>query len=196
MAGVSGDEEDGLPWRSTAWAREPGPGSLYATADSRDTGKNLSVTLDPCLSYFQHISTLACTCQFFLSKNPTFPHQLRHTAPGPLLPRLLQLPPGWPPCIRHPSAPAHPELHWLPITARIQFKTLVLTYRCLDQTTPSYLQTLISPYTVSLDLSAPPALEDWLYLLYAPLPPEPAPSPPSPHSGKLTFLQMSGLPSP
>ncbi|MGH0191192.1 UNVERIFIED_CONTAM: hypothetical protein FKN15_057847 [Acipenser sinensis] len=34
--------------------------------------------------------------------------------------------------------------------------------------------------TPPLDLSAPPALEDWLYLLYAPLPPEPAPSPPSP----------------
>ncbi|RXM97340.1 hypothetical protein EOD39_14553 [Acipenser ruthenus] len=35
----------------------------------------------------------------------------------------------------------------LPITARIQFKTLVLTYRYLDQTAPSNLQTLISPYT-------------------------------------------------
>ncbi|MGH0134111.1 UNVERIFIED_CONTAM: hypothetical protein FKN15_042647 [Acipenser sinensis] len=34
-----------------------------------------------------------------------------------------------------------------PITALIQFKTLVLAYRCLDQTAPSYLQTLISPYT-------------------------------------------------
>ncbi|MGH0165045.1 UNVERIFIED_CONTAM: hypothetical protein FKN15_050487 [Acipenser sinensis] len=47
-----------------------------------------------------------------------------------------------------------------------------------------------------LDLSAPPALEDWLYLLYAPLPPEPAPSPPSLRSGGMTFLQMSGPPSP
>ncbi|XP_058875386.1 3-mercaptopyruvate sulfurtransferase-like isoform X1 [Acipenser ruthenus] len=47
-------------------------------------------------------------------KNPTLPHQLCYPAPGPgpgtLPPRLLQLPPGWPPCVRHPSAPAHPEL--------------------------------------------------------------------------------------
>ncbi|MGH0167891.1 UNVERIFIED_CONTAM: hypothetical protein FKN15_056589 [Acipenser sinensis] len=50
--------------------------------------------------------------------------------------------------------------------------------------------------TPQLDLSAPPALEDWLYLLYAPQPPEPAPSPSLPRSGGTTFLQMSGLPSP
>ncbi|MGH0125097.1 UNVERIFIED_CONTAM: hypothetical protein FKN15_059274 [Acipenser sinensis] len=45
------------------------------------------------------------------------------------------------------ATPLLRSLHWLPITARIQFKTLVLAYRCLDQTAPSYLQTLISPYT-------------------------------------------------
>ncbi|MGH0146846.1 UNVERIFIED_CONTAM: hypothetical protein FKN15_009424 [Acipenser sinensis] len=39
------------------------------------------------------------------------------------------------------------SLHWLPITAHIQFKTIVLAYRYLDQTAPSYLQALISPYT-------------------------------------------------
>ncbi|MGH0137596.1 UNVERIFIED_CONTAM: hypothetical protein FKN15_066617 [Acipenser sinensis] len=33
------------------------------------------------------------------------------------------------------------------LTARIQFKILVLAFRCLDQTASSYHQTLISPYT-------------------------------------------------
>ncbi|MBN3307227.1 SUCHY transferase, partial [Amia calva] len=44
------------------------------------------------------------------------------------------------------------SLHWLPIPARIQFKTLTLTYRCLDHTAPSYLQSLVSPYIPSRPL--------------------------------------------
>ncbi|MGH0141763.1 UNVERIFIED_CONTAM: hypothetical protein FKN15_074650 [Acipenser sinensis] len=56
-----------------------------------------------------------------------------------------------------------------------------------SKTAPSYTPT---------DLSAPPAVEDWLYLLYAPLPPESALSPPAPRSDGTTFLWMSGLPSP
>ncbi|MGH0135976.1 UNVERIFIED_CONTAM: hypothetical protein FKN15_025243 [Acipenser sinensis] len=50
-------------------------------------------------------------------------------------------------CIKTLATPLLRSLHWLLITTRIQFKTLVLAYRCLDQTAHSYLQTLISPYT-------------------------------------------------
>ncbi|MBN3301711.1 PGCA protein, partial [Amia calva] len=57
----------------------------------------------------------------------------------------------------------------LPISARIQFKTLTLTYRCLDHTAPSYLQSLISPYIPSRPLRSSsarrltlPPLHDYL----------------------------------
>ncbi|XP_058863070.1 uncharacterized protein LOC131705044 [Acipenser ruthenus] len=145
------------------------------TLSPSSSAKNLGVTLDPCLSYSQHISTLARTCRFFLSNirriRPFLTNYATHLLVQALvlsrldycnsllagLPasatRLLQL-------IQNSAArlvfslprfahdtPLLRSLHWLPITARIQFKTLVLAYRCLDQTAPSYLQTLISPYT-------------------------------------------------
>ncbi|MGH0171038.1 UNVERIFIED_CONTAM: hypothetical protein FKN15_060178 [Acipenser sinensis] len=47
------------------------------------------------------------------------------------------------------------SLHWLPIAAYIQFKTLVLAYRCLNVSAPPYLQTIISPYTPSCPLRSP-----------------------------------------
>ncbi|XP_068564105.1 uncharacterized protein [Cebidichthys violaceus] len=39
------------------------------------------------------------------------------------------------------------SLHWLPVRARIQFKTLVLAYRAVKGTAPSYLQATVKPYT-------------------------------------------------
>ncbi|KAL3066091.1 hypothetical protein OYC64_016104 [Pagothenia borchgrevinki] len=83
-------------------------------------------------------------------------------------PGLLQLPPGWSTCKRHPTATADSEccsqtglhlpqfsltapllcsLHWLPVDARIRFKTLVLAYRAVKGTAPSYIQVLVKPYT-------------------------------------------------
>ncbi|KAJ8383608.1 hypothetical protein AAFF_G00216810 [Aldrovandia affinis] len=48
--------------------------------------------------------------------------------------------------------PHHPStllssLHWLPIAARISFKSLVLAFQAARGTAPPYLQTLITPYT-------------------------------------------------
>ncbi|MGH0128855.1 UNVERIFIED_CONTAM: hypothetical protein FKN15_036218 [Acipenser sinensis] len=37
------------------------------TLSPSSSANSLGVTLDPCLFYSQHISTLACTCRFFLS---------------------------------------------------------------------------------------------------------------------------------
>ena len=39
------------------------------------------------------------------------------------------------------------SLHWLPVAARIQFKTLVLAYRAVKGSAPSYLQAMVKPYT-------------------------------------------------
>ena len=37
----------------------------------------------------------------------------------------------------------HPELHWLPVAARIKFKSLMLAYRVLDGSAPTYLNALV-----------------------------------------------------
>ena len=44
------------------------------------------------------------------------------------------------------------SLHWLPVKYRIEFKTLLLTYRILNDSAPSYLKDLISPYKQSRSL--------------------------------------------
>ena len=38
------------------------------------------------------------------------------------------------------------ELHWLPVREKIEFKTLLLAYKCLHGTTPSYLMELLKEY--------------------------------------------------
>ena len=38
------------------------------------------------------------------------------------------------------------ELHWLPVARRIQFKCLVLTFKCLSSAAPTYLIDLLTPY--------------------------------------------------
>jgi hypothetical protein len=39
------------------------------------------------------------------------------------------------------------SLHWLPVEARIRYKTMVLAYGAVRGTAPPYLQALIRPYT-------------------------------------------------
>ena len=41
------------------------------------------------------------------------------------------------------------ELHWLPIKCRIEYKLLLLIYKCLHDKAPSYLSALLQPYTPS-----------------------------------------------
>ena len=38
------------------------------------------------------------------------------------------------------------ELHWLPVRKRIEFKILLLAYKCLHGTAPSYLRELLKEY--------------------------------------------------
>ena len=38
------------------------------------------------------------------------------------------------------------ELHWLPVTARIDYKICLLVHKCIHHTAPLYLQELITPY--------------------------------------------------
>ena len=42
--------------------------------------------------------------------------------------------------------PVLKQLHWLPVKARIQFKTLLLAHKALNGTAPQYLTDLLTPY--------------------------------------------------
>jgi hypothetical protein len=44
------------------------------------------------------------------------------------------------------------DLHWVPIRYRINYKTNLLTYKCLKGTAPSYLCDLIEEYAPSRSL--------------------------------------------
>ena len=44
------------------------------------------------------------------------------------------------------------SLHWLPVAARIKFKTLTLAYKTATKTAPAYLNSLIQVYTPSRSL--------------------------------------------
>ena len=38
------------------------------------------------------------------------------------------------------------QLHWLPIAERIEFKAVLLTFKCLHDLSPSYIKELFTPY--------------------------------------------------
>ncbi|MBN3308584.1 CASR protein, partial [Amia calva] len=138
------------------------------TLSPSSSAKSLKVTLDPALSYTQHITTLTRTCRFFLS-NIRWIHPFLTDYSTQLLVQSLVLSrldycntllAGMPASTTRPlqliqnsaarlvfslprfahATPLLRSLHLIPIPARIQFKTLTLTYRCLDHTAPSYLQ--------------------------------------------------------
>ena len=44
------------------------------------------------------------------------------------------------------------ELHWLPVTSRIEFKIATLTYKILDSGLPSYLSSQLSHYHSAREL--------------------------------------------
>ena len=46
--------------------------------------------------------------------------------------------------VDQPAEPILRSLHWLPVPARIQFKVLVLVFKCLHGTAPVYLTRLIN----------------------------------------------------
>ena len=48
--------------------------------------------------------------------------------------------------------PVLKELHWLPVRERIKYKTLLLTWKGLNNMAPSYITDLLSPYTPTRSL--------------------------------------------
>ena len=50
------------------------------------------------------------------------------------------------------------DLHWLPVSERIKFKILLLTFKALHQQSPTYIQDLITRYLPSRSLRSPSTL--------------------------------------
>ncbi|XP_056292392.1 uncharacterized protein LOC130207733 [Pseudoliparis swirei] len=50
------------------------------------------------------------------------------------------------------TTPLLRSLHWLPVAARIRFKTLVLAYRALNGSGPVYIRDVVTPHTPARSL--------------------------------------------
>ncbi|KAK3549886.1 hypothetical protein QTP86_015501, partial [Hemibagrus guttatus] len=124
------------------------------------SARNLGVTMDNQLSFSSHVTNVTRSCRFllynirrirpFLSTQATQLHDLFSTCPNsPTPPQLLR------------------SLHWLPVAARIRFKTLMLAYKAKNGPAPSYLKALITPRTAPRSLRStstarlvPPSLRE------------------------------------
>ena len=116
-------------------------------------------------------------CPVKHQKDQTLPVRTRYTAPGTgncnITHWLLKLSPGRSHCstfkplqmIQNAAArlvfnqpktahvtPLLISLHWLPVAARIKFKSLTLAYKAATKAAPAYLNSLIQVYTPSRSL--------------------------------------------
>ena len=146
-----------------------------AVVTSTRTARNLGVTLDDGLSFSANIASVTRSCRFLLYNIRRIRPFLTEKAAQVLIQALVisrldycnSLLAGAPACdikplelvqkaaarlvfnrpkFTHTTALLR-SLHWLPVAARIQFKTLVLAYRAANGTAPSYLQDMVKPYT-------------------------------------------------
>ncbi|KAK3534048.1 hypothetical protein QTP86_001201 [Hemibagrus guttatus] len=159
------------------------------------TARNLGVTVDNQLSFSSHVTnvTRSCRCLLYnirrirpflstqatqvlvqslvisrldycnsllagLPLNAIRPLQMIQNAAAPLVFNL--------PKFSH-TTPLLRSLHWLPVAARIRFKTLMLAYKAKNGPVPSYLKALITPRTAPRSLRStstarlvPPSLRE------------------------------------
>ncbi|XP_055765705.1 uncharacterized protein LOC129841458 isoform X2 [Salvelinus fontinalis] len=142
---------------------------------SSQSAKNLGVILDNTLSFSTNIKAVTCSCSFMLYNIRRVRPCLTQEAAQVLIQALVisrldycnSLLAGLPACAIKPLqliqnaaarlvfnfpkfshvTPLLRSLHWLPVEARIRYKTMVLAYGAVRGTAPPYLQALIRPYT-------------------------------------------------
>src|SRR4029434_3703975 len=133
----------------------------------RERERNLGVIIDDQMTFTDHISSVSWSCRFALFNIRKIRPYLTQYATQLLVQTLMSsrldycndLLTGLPACVGKPlqmiqNAAArvvftHPkrahvtrlliELHWLPVAARIKFKSLMLAYRVLTGSAPTYL---------------------------------------------------------
>ncbi|KAK3520357.1 hypothetical protein QTP70_023824, partial [Hemibagrus guttatus] len=144
------------------------------------TARNLGVTMDNQLSFSSHVTNVTRSCQFLLYNirriRPFLSTQATHVLVQSLVISRLDycnsLLAGLPlnairplqmiqnaatrlvfnlPKFSH-TTPLLRSLHWLPVAARIRFKTLMLAYKAKNGPAPSYLKALVTPRTVPRSL--------------------------------------------
>ncbi|KAI2644658.1 putative RNA-directed DNA polymerase from transposon BS [Labeo rohita] len=153
-------------------------GTLTITSSS--SARNLGVIFDDQLTFKDHIAKTARSCRFALHNIRKIRPFLTEQATQLLVQALVisrldycnALLAGLPSCtikrlqmIQNAAArlvfnepkrahvtPLFITLHWLPIAARIKFKTLMLAYRTIAGSVPAYLHSLLPIYTPSRTL--------------------------------------------
>ncbi|XP_053541743.1 uncharacterized protein LOC128634923 [Ictalurus punctatus] len=144
------------------------------------TARNLGVILEDSFTFTDHISTTARSCRFILYKIKKIRPYLTEQATQILVQALViskldycnSLLSGLPASSIEPVqmiqnaaarlvfnqpkrthvTPLFISLHWLPVDAQIKFKALMLTYKTLSGTAPSYLNSLLKAYVPSRNL--------------------------------------------
>ncbi|XP_068583396.1 uncharacterized protein, partial [Cebidichthys violaceus] len=139
------------------------------------TARNLGVTLDDQLSFSANILSVTRSCRFllynirrirpFLTDETAqvliqalvisrldYCNSLLAGAPATAIKPLELVQKAAARLVFNPPKFSHTtsflcSLHWLPVRACIQFKTLVLAHRAVKGTAPSYLQAMVKPYT-------------------------------------------------
>ncbi|XP_058500255.1 uncharacterized protein LOC131469275, partial [Solea solea] len=139
------------------------------------TARNLGVTLDDHLSPPANIAATARSCRYMLHNIRRIRPLLTQKAAQVLVQALVisrldycnALLAGLPACAIRPlqliqnaaarlvfnlpkfshTTPLLRSLHWLPVAARIRFKTLVLAFHATNGSSPAYIQDMIKTYT-------------------------------------------------
>ena len=135
------------------------------------TARNLGVIIDDQLTFTDHIASVSRSCRFALYNIRKIRPYLTQYATQLLVQTLVSsrldycnaLLTGLPACVVKPLqmiqnaaarlvfnqpkrahvTPLLIELHWLPVAARIKFKSLMLAYRVLAGSAPTYLNALV-----------------------------------------------------
>ncbi|KAK3507518.1 hypothetical protein QTP70_028079, partial [Hemibagrus guttatus] len=159
------------------------------------TARNLGVTMDNQLSFSSHVTNVTRSCRFHLYNIRRIRPFLSTQATQVLVQSLVisrldycnSLLAGLPlnairplqmiqnaaarlvfnlPKFSH-TTPLLRSLHWLPVAARIRFKTLILAYKAKNGPAPSYLKALVTPRTAPRSLRStstarlvPPSLRE------------------------------------
>ena len=127
-----------------------------------ETVKSLGVTLDSCLTLNKHVSVVCSAASLHIRNIGKIRHLLTQSIKklvhAFITAQRLQR-------IQNTAArlvtranrndhitPVLKSLHWLPVQERIIFKVLLLTYKTIHGSAPSYLSELVSSYTPSRSL--------------------------------------------
>ena len=144
---------------------------------SSNTAKNLGATFDDTMCLNQHVSALVKSCyaqlrsigqarkflttaatekvlHAFLSSRLDNGNALLYGLPDFQIQRLQRIQNTAARILTRTKkhehiSPVIKSLHWLPISKRIEYKILTLTYKCIHDQAPSYLKDLIKEYEPS-----------------------------------------------